>query len=197
MIGEGGLIAVDGLNESITTSQDASQRGHRRQSLSKKSARDYLSDRQSSSATDEKRVYRLITKSDLNKGQKLKEFLDAIQGRFDITSVVDRSGFTPLSYAIFKDKPWGAKWAENGGTGSQQVHSSLGAQSPRSVQTQSMTLTDWINLKNGRQSGMTAIHYAAFNGDMITIRELVANGANISQRNDTGMSALQFAAQGN
>lgn len=48
-----------------------------------------------------------------------------------------------------------------------------------------------------KQSGMTAIHYAAFNGDLQLLRELVAYGADIHIKNDTGMSALQFAAQGN
>lgn len=60
-----------------------------------------------------------------------------------------------------------------------------------------MTMQEWINHKNVKQSGMTAIHYAAFNGDMRLMRELVNYGADIKMKNNTGMSALQFAAQGN
>jgi len=37
---------------------------------------------------------------------------------------------------------------------------------------------------------MTAIHYAAFNGDMALLRDLVQYGADIYMKNDTGMSAL-------
>lgn len=44
---------------------------------------------------------------------------------------------------------------------------------------------------------MAAIHYAAYMGDLITFRELVANGVDIHMKNDTGMSALHFAAQNN
>lgn len=61
----------------------------------------------------------------------------------------------------------------------------------------SMSLHEWINYKNAKQSGMTAIHYAAFNGDMRLMRELLNYGADIKIKNYTGMSALQFAAQGN
>ena len=44
---------------------------------------------------------------------------------------------------------------------------------------------------------MSAVHYAAFNGDLKLLKELIAHGGNIRQKNDTGISALQFAAQGN
>ena len=44
---------------------------------------------------------------------------------------------------------------------------------------------------------MTSIHYAAFNGDLKLLKDLVANGGDLRQTNDTGISALQFAAQGN
>ena len=41
-----------------------------------------------------------------------------------------------------------------------------------------------------KQSGMSAIHYASFNGDMPLLRELVNHGGNVHQTNDTGMTAL-------
>ena len=44
---------------------------------------------------------------------------------------------------------------------------------------------------------MCAIHYAAFNGDLNLIKELIVNGGDIQQRNNVGMNALHFAAQGN
>ena len=44
---------------------------------------------------------------------------------------------------------------------------------------------------------MSAIHYTAFNGDLKLLKELVNYGGNLRQQNDTGISALQFAAQGN
>ena len=40
-------------------------------------------------------------------------------------------------------------------------------------------LAEWINSKNAKQSGMSTIHYAAFNGDLSTIKELVSNGGDI------------------
>ena len=44
---------------------------------------------------------------------------------------------------------------------------------------------------------MSAIHYAAFTGDLSLIKLMISNGGDIFQKNDTGMTALQFAAQGN
>ena len=73
-------------------------------------------------------------------------------------------------------------------------------QSPKSADVSfqpALTLQEWINCKNHKQSGMTAIHYASFNGDMVLLRELIKYGANVYQTNNTGMSALLFAAQGN
>lgn len=169
-----------------------------------KSAKDYLSERQAASGSDEKRIFRMIYRSHESNARKLALFLEQSKGKVDVTSMVDRQGFTPLNYAIFKEKSSAARALIDHvrslelATSSEVQTSSLGQQSPRSeLPTAALTLAEWVNSKNTKQSGMSAIHYAAFTGDLSLMRELVARGADVRIKNQTGMSVLQFAAQGN
>ena len=125
-----------------------------------------------------------------------------------MTAVVDKQGMTVLSFAIFKEKEVAAKMLlehvkiiernNNGGIDIDNDSASNQRISPRSNSPmQAHTLSDWINIRNKKQFGMTAIHYASFNGDMLLLRELIRLGGNIQEVNETGMSALHFAAQGN
>ena len=170
-------------------------------SASKTSARDYLSER-TGYDRDDRKIFRLILRSSENRARKLIEFLKEAKGRLDLTTIIDRHGYTPLIFSIFKDRSLAAKIlldhvkvVEN----AQNPELTAGPPtSPRSsLPMQTMTLQEWINFKNKKESGMAAIHYVAFNGDLQLMKELIANGADPRQKNDTGMTALQFAAQGN
>ena len=44
-----------------------------------------------------------------------------------------------------------------------------------------LTLAQWINQKNRKQQGMTAIHYVAFNGDLKLLKDLISYGGEIRQ----------------
>ena len=165
------------------------------------SARDYLSEH-TGYDRDDRKIFRLILRSSENRARKLIEFLKEAKGRLDLTTIIDRHGYTPLIFSIFKDRSLAAKIlldhvkvVEN----AQNPELTAGPpKSPRSsLPMQTMTLQEWINFKNKKESGMAAIHYVAFNGDLQLMKELIANGADPRQKNDTGMTALQFAAQGN
>ena len=53
-------------------------------------------------------------------------------------------------------------------------------QSPRShTAKNTYTLVEWLNQQNKKQQGMTAVHYASFNGDLRLVKEMIANGADI------------------
>ncbi len=44
-------------------------------------------------------------------------------------------------------------------------------------------LKDWINQHSKGEEGFTALHFAAFHGNMKTIRLLMENGANVYAKN--------------
>jgi len=179
-----------------TTSHHANRqdRGHSN-SIRTGSAREYLSERDGKQSS-EKRIYRLILRSEDSEAQKLRDFLQSEHGRLDITCLFDRQGYSPLSYAVYKDKTHAARAlleyvrTTESTISFETPQSPKGHRSPRSFQGKSLSLSEWVNARNVKQQGMSAIHYAAFNGDLKIMKELVACGADIRQMNDTGISAL-------
>ena len=69
----------------------------------KTSASQYLSERGDKSSA-EKRVFRLILRSEENNGTKLKAALEGDLAKIDVTTILDRQGHSPLSYAVYKEK---------------------------------------------------------------------------------------------
>ena len=56
------------------------------------------------------------------------------------------------------------------------------------------SLSEWVNLKCQSNTDLSAVHYAAFNGDMESLKGLVEHGADVCTRNKVGLSALHTAA---
>lgn len=54
------------------------------------------------------------------------------------------------------------------------------------------SLIEFINIPD--QFGFTALHLAAFNGDLESIEFLKSKGANITAKNYTGLSVMHAAA---
>ena len=101
-IPQGGLVADSSLNESLDASQHTGGGGNTSLvSNSRRSAKDYLSDRNN----DDRRVFRLILRSNENNAQNLRSFLVKSQSSLDLTGIFDRQGYSTLSYAIFKERP--------------------------------------------------------------------------------------------
>ena len=72
-------------------------------SASKMSARDYLSEH-TGYDRDDRKIFRLILRSSENRAKKLIEFLKEAKGRLDLTAIIDRHGYTPLIFSIFKER---------------------------------------------------------------------------------------------
>ena len=56
-------------------------------------------------------------------------------------------------------------------------------------------LKKWINKK--ANSGITAIHYASYRGNISVIKILIENGADVNDLNNEGLNVLHMASQGN
>ena len=72
------------------------------------SARDYLSEH-TGYDRDDRKIFRLILRSSENRARKLIEFLREAKSRLDLTTIVDRQGYSPLIFSIFKDRSLAAK----------------------------------------------------------------------------------------
>ena len=59
-----------------------------------------------------------------------------------------------------------------------------------------LSLKKWIDLKEKGQSGFAAIHFAAFNGNLKMLNDLIKLGANVNAMNPQGMNVLHVSAQG-
>ena len=72
------------------------------------SARDYLSEH-TGHDRDDRKIFRLILRSSENRARKLIEFLREAKSRLDLTTIIDRQGYSPLIFSIFKDRSLAAK----------------------------------------------------------------------------------------
>jgi len=57
-------------------------------------------------------------------------------------------------------------------------------------------LKTWINTSSKGDDGFTALHFAAFHGNMNLIRMLVKHGADVLAINKQGINMLHVATQG-
>jgi len=55
-------------------------------------------------------------------------------------------------------------------------------------------LKDWINQHSKGEEGFTALHFAAFHGNMKNIRLLMKYGANVHAKNKQEINMLHVAA---
>ena len=54
--------------------------------------------------SDEKLVFKLIYRSDQKQANELIKHLNETKERLDVTNIFDRSGYSPLNYAAYKDR---------------------------------------------------------------------------------------------
>ena len=59
------------------------------------------------------------------------------------------------------------------------------------------TLSKWVSLQDQTELCTSALHLAAFNGDINIVELCIENGAELTQQTLQGVNALHMAAQGN
>ena len=124
----------------------------------------------------------------------LRQHLNTTKGKFNVKKIYDKSGYSPIHYAAYKnikkaceiiiefilqdDKDQsGQIMGGSGETVNQQVNLSQLREKKKT------SLKIFLNERSRGDDGFTALHFAAFHGNMDLIRLLVNNGANIYEVN--------------
>ncbi|CDW73662.1 dhhc zinc finger domain containing protein [Stylonychia lemnae] len=143
---------------------------------------------------DEKVVYKLIQRCET---EELKKHLEATAAKFELTAVYDRSGYSPLHYAAFKNIDeictTLCDYILKRRPASQPANEQL---KEEQIQLNQQALKDWINSPSKGEEGFTCLHFATFHGNMRLIKYLVSLGADIHAKNKQAINMLHVAAQG-
>ncbi len=124
-----------------------------------------------------------------------------------MTNIFDKSGYSPLHYAAYKniDKACqilvefvlnddsASQGQMNGGSGETGDKMML---NKKNAKLRKENLQRWVNIHSRGDDGFTALHFAAFHGNMNLIRLLVSNGADANAQNRQGINMLHVSAQG-
>ena len=120
---------------------------------------------------------------------ELKKHLEVSSGRFDVTAIYDRSGYSPLHFAAYKDSfkmcQILCEFVLTNNHTSERLN-----YSPKEV------LKRWINSSSKGDEGFTALHFASFHGNMQLIKYLISMGASAFAHNKQDINMLHVAAQG-
>ncbi len=134
---------------------------------------------------DEKLVFKYINRGD---ERYLLDHLELVKEKVDLTKIYDRSGYSPLHFAAFKNFE---KICHVLCDHVVNMDSNALEQGERKT---SEALTQWINQASRGEEGFTALHFAAFHGNMKLIRFLVGLGANVYAKNKQEINMLHVAA---
>lgn len=134
---------------------------------------------------DQHILMRTISNTDI---ASLDATLKRLNPRMDLTEIVNKeNGYTLLHLAVFKD--------------SDQIVYTLCKHimevQPDDIEIKKRKMKNWINKKSEGKEGFTAIHLAAFNGNLAIVRFLERHGADIHAENNFSLNALHVASQGN
>jgi len=138
---------------------------------------------------------------------ELKKHLIATRDKFNLLNIFDKSGYSPINYAAYKNiekaceiliefvlnadqDPKGHMNGGSGETGDRRVNQE------RLREQSKQNLKQWINGHSRGDDGFTALHFAACHGNMSLIRLLVRHGADYSAINRQGINMLHVSAQG-
>jgi ankyrin repeat protein len=121
---------------------------------------------------------------------ELKTHLENSKEIFDLTEIYDRSGYSPLHFAAYKNSDKICTVLcdfvlTRGETG--MIDDSI-QEERRAI------LKEWINQHSKGEEGFTALHFASFHGNMKLIKMLISHGANIHAKNRQDINMLHVAA---
>ena len=133
--------------------------------------------------------------------------LNATKDKFDIVAIFDKSGYTPMMYAAYKNHERACEILidfilqdeeskgppNNGGSGE--------TGDPKIIkehlrQQRKTLLVSWLNQHSKGDDGFSALHFAAFHGNIGMIRLLVKHGADVRAINRQGINMLHVSSQG-
>lgn len=135
---------------------------------------------------EEKLVFKFIQRMDFS---ELEHHLHATRDRFNVQSIFDKSGYSPIHYAAYKNIEKAVEILINFALFDQHDSRSapLGEEAPevrakreKARKMRKQQLRSWVNTHSRGDDGFTALHFAAFHGNMSLIRLLVRNGANVN-----------------
>lgn len=136
---------------------------------------------------------------------ELWNHLNATKDKFNVLNIFDKSGYSPLHYAAYKNiekacqilidfillDDFLKKPQMNGGsgeTGDREIMAKKRKDERRRV------LKNWVNMHSRGDDGFTPLHFAAFHGNMNLIRLLVQHGADVNAQNRQGINMLHVSA---
>jgi ankyrin repeat protein len=127
---------------------------------------------------DEKLVFKYIQRMEPN---ELKSHLENNRDKLDVTNIYDRSGYSPLHFAAYKNSD---KLCE---ILCEYILTSHKIEEIENSEDEKMKrlsiLKEWINKPSKGEEGFTALHFASFHGNMRLIKYLIKNGANVYAKN--------------
>ena len=143
--------------------------------------------------------------------EELKNHLDATKDKFNVVAIYDKSGYSPMHYAAYKNiskaceilvdfilakDHYSARASQqlgngdSGATGDQRLHME------KMFKQKKQVLKSWLNAHSRGDDGFTPLHFASFHGNMALIRLLVQHAADVNAKNRQGINMLHVAAQG-
>ena len=135
---------------------------------------------------------------------ELAENLYATRDQITLTEIMDDNGYTPLHFACSKNMLQSAEvlidFILQSPEGMRDRRGLL--RPPTTVEDREMQLERknklkaWIDKPSLGKDSFTALHFAAFHGNLSMIRLLVKHGAEINVVNKQGINMLHVAAQG-
>ena len=134
---------------------------------------------------DEKLAFKLIQRCE---NAELERHLLQIRFKQDIVKIWDKSGYSLLHYAAYKNNERGVEILVR------FIHMDFNVDVPCTGETDLIFPTmskkekitracNWINLVSKGDDAFTALHFASFHGNLSMIKYLVMNGANVEARN--------------
>ncbi|CDW85825.1 dhhc zinc finger domain containing protein [Stylonychia lemnae] len=138
---------------------------------------------------DEKLVFKYIQRVEI---RELQRHLIETETRFEIIEIYDRSGYSPLHFAAYKNNEKMAEILCLFVLG--RYKNTLLDDNERIIRE--ATLKEWVNKQSRGDEGFTPLHFASFHGNIQLIRMLMKYGANIEAKNKLDINMLHVAAQG-
>lgn len=121
----------------------------------------------------------------------LKSHLENSRDKFDVMSIYDRTGYSPLHFAAYKNSD---RLCEILCEFILTPDIDAGENSEDGKIHRQDLLKEWIGKPSKGEEGFTALHFASFHGNMKLIKYLIDHGASVYAKNKQEINMLHVAA---